>query len=88
MATVMSWGNSEGVKGRCDAKCHNATSPVCDCMCGGRYHGSGLVPGRTEEIQREHGEEILEAARRRADAEGWSLSEGEHFSEQLDLFRR
>lgn len=33
-------GNSEGER-RCDAKCHNAKEPGCDCICGGRYHGCG-----------------------------------------------
>ncbi len=28
--------------GRCDARCHDATEPVCDCCCGGRNHGKGL----------------------------------------------
>jgi hypothetical protein len=39
MATLIQWGNSEGIKGRCDAKCHNAKRPECECICGGRYHG-------------------------------------------------
>lgn len=28
--------------GRCDARCHEAVSPECDCCCGGRNHGRGL----------------------------------------------
>lgn len=73
MATVMSWGNSEGTKGRCDAKCHNAASSHCMCMCGGRYHGKGLEPGGVEETMREYGEEITEAANARAQAEGLEI---------------
>jgi hypothetical protein len=83
MTTVMSWGNSEGEKGRCDAKCHNATTPHCDCMCGGRYHGSG-ANGTFEEVRREHAAEILEAAKRQAASQGFSLAA---VLEQQDLFR-
>lgn len=39
MTTIMTWGNNDGIQGRCDAKCHNAINPHCDCMCGGRFHG-------------------------------------------------
>lgn len=28
--------------GRCDANCYEAVSPGCDCICGGRNHGTGL----------------------------------------------
>jgi hypothetical protein len=38
MATVLIIHNSDGSR-RCDAKCHDATEPECDCICGGRYHG-------------------------------------------------
>lgn len=72
MVTLMSWGNSEGTKGRCDAKCHNAKDPDCDCMCGGRYHG-GASDGTLSERVKQYGEEILEGARVRAAAEGWTL---------------
>lgn len=34
--------STEGKGGRCDAKCHDATSPDCDCVCGGVNHGVGL----------------------------------------------
>ena len=42
MATLISVHNSEGCVGRCDAKCYEATSPDCDCICGGANHGAGL----------------------------------------------
>ena len=32
--TLTSWGNSEGIQGRCDARCHNAQWAKCTC-CGG-----------------------------------------------------
>lgn len=37
--TLISAGNSNGVYGRCDARCHDAKNLKCDCICGGRYHG-------------------------------------------------
>ncbi len=40
-ATIMTAHNSEGCYGRCDARCHKAAHPDCDCICGGRYHGVG-----------------------------------------------
>ena len=42
MTTLIAVYNSSGVVGRCDAKCHNATHPDCDCVCGGANHGVGL----------------------------------------------
>ncbi len=41
MTTAIAVYNSEGCVGRCDARCHYATSPECDCICGGRLHGTG-----------------------------------------------
>ena len=41
MSTLISAHNSDGCIGRCDAKCHNATKPDCDCICGGVNHGVG-----------------------------------------------
>lgn len=41
MTTAIAVYNSEGCVGRCDAKCHNAAEPDCDCICGGRLHGTG-----------------------------------------------
>lgn len=47
MSTVYSCGNSDGQR-RCDAKCHNATHPECDCVCGGYLHGA-VTNGTMEE---------------------------------------
>ena len=33
--------NNTGVIGRCDAKCHNAVTEDCHCVCGGAFHGVG-----------------------------------------------
>lgn len=74
MATLMSWHNSDGCKGRCDAKCHNATQPECDCMCGGAYHGAGR-DGTLVEKQNEYGRKILEDARKRAATLGYKLDD-------------
>ncbi len=41
MTTAIAVYNSSGCVGRCDARCHDATSPDCDCICGGRLHGVG-----------------------------------------------
>lgn len=40
--TLISVYNSEGLVGRCDAKCYSASEPDCDCICGGRNHRAGL----------------------------------------------
>ena len=40
--TLITVGNSDGIVGRCDAKCYNAHHPDCDCICGGKNHGAGL----------------------------------------------
>lgn len=29
MTTLMQWGNSDGIKGRCDEKCHSASESAC-----------------------------------------------------------
>lgn len=40
MTTAIAVYNSDGCVGRCDARCHYASSPDCDCICGGRLHGT------------------------------------------------
>lgn len=42
MTTLIAAYSSNGCEGRCDAKCHNATNPECDCICGGMNHGVGV----------------------------------------------
>lgn len=56
--TLISVYNSDGCVGRCDSRCYNATSPDCDCICGGRNHGAGLE--RAQDNTREHARKILE----------------------------
>jgi hypothetical protein len=38
MTTLVAAYTSDGLVGRCDATCYDATQPVCGCICGGRYH--------------------------------------------------
>jgi hypothetical protein len=42
MATLIAVYNSDGCVGRCDAKCYEAFTSECDCVCGGLNHGAGL----------------------------------------------
>jgi hypothetical protein len=58
MTTLMTWGNSDGTKGRCDAKCYDAACPDCDCMCNGMNHGKGKKTAL--ENTRIHAEDLLE----------------------------
>lgn len=73
MSTLISWGNSEGTKGRCDAKCHGAKDPKCACMCGGRYHGKGVDSPALFEAVKDYGHEVLEAANAKAKELGLEL---------------
>jgi hypothetical protein len=73
MTTLMQWSKSEGIKGRCNSNCHHAEHPDCVCMCGGRYHGKARTPGALEAAVAETWEDVVAAARRRAQAEGFEL---------------
>ncbi len=86
MATLMQWGNSEGIKGRCDDKCHAAKEPDCQCMCGGRFHGAHNRSGGLEAAKREYLDEVVETAKARAKAEGMDLQFVEQHLRQLGLF--
>ena len=64
MTTVLVVYNSDGIVGRCDAKCHYAATPDCDCVCAGRNHAKGTA--KAIENTRQHaaaliGEDALEA---------------------------
>lgn len=41
MATLIAAYTSSGCIGRCDAKCYEAVTPHCECICGGLNHGVG-----------------------------------------------
>lgn len=58
MTTLIEIRTSSGIVGRCDAKCHDAEHPQCDCICGGKNHGAGLEQAR--ENTRELGEQWIE----------------------------
>jgi len=68
MTTLISAHNSSGCIGRCDAKCHEATGPECNCICGGKNHGVGAkkaIENATAEwrewidtYQRQHDEKL------------------------------
>lgn len=51
--------NSDGVVGRCDAKCYTAKTPKCECICGGMNHGAG--ESNAIDNTREYAEEWIEA---------------------------
>lgn len=42
MTTLIAIYHEKELLGRCDARCYDATSPDCDCVCGGKNHGVGL----------------------------------------------
>ena len=48
MVALITMFSSAGVIGRCDAKCYDARTPECDCICGGANHGKGLSVGRSQ----------------------------------------
>jgi len=85
------WGDSDGVKERCDGNCHKAVTSSCNCMCGGRFHGRALGPGGMDQAIRELCEKAPQAAAERAAGEGLAVKvEGcEHLQSetlQLDFF--
>jgi hypothetical protein len=40
--TILEVRNANGVVGRCDSRCYDATHEDCDCICGGVNHSIGL----------------------------------------------
>jgi hypothetical protein len=44
--TLIAVYTSDGCVGRCDARCYNATSSSCDCICRGMNHAKGLTVAR------------------------------------------
>ena len=57
--TLMAVSTSDGCVGRRDARCYNAHSPDCGCICGGANHGAGLA--RTVDNTRETFEQWIGA---------------------------
>ncbi|MGD0263750.1 MAG: hypothetical protein ABSD47_02200 [Candidatus Methylomirabilota bacterium] len=58
MTTLIIYGSSEGER-RCDARCHSAEGPECDCICSGRFHGKANTPGALEQAKEEFKDQIL-----------------------------
>lgn len=89
MTTLMQWGNSEGIQGRCDSKCHEAKYPECDCMCGGAFHGRAHSPGGLQQAVEEYWEPVFAAAKQEAAARGMIISGTPGATRQMEfLFRR
>lgn len=59
MATLIAVYNSEGLVGRCDARCYNADGGRCECICGGANHGKGHAKA-AENVARQ-AREMIEA---------------------------
>ncbi|MCI0575719.1 MAG: hypothetical protein L0331_05865 [Chloroflexi bacterium] len=57
--------NSEGLVGRCDAKCYEAKHAGCVCVCGGANHGAGL--NKAMDNTREMAQEWIEEYARQND---------------------
>ncbi len=73
MATIMSWGNNEGTKGRCDGRCHSAKHPKCKCMCGGKFHGSAHQPGGVRQALEDYWDDVVSEAAKKAEEQGLIL---------------
>jgi hypothetical protein len=43
MSTLIELRDNGHAAMKCAAKCYNAKSKVCDCICGGLNHGVGLT---------------------------------------------
>ena len=41
MATLIAVYTSEGLVGRCDARCYDSKTGTCTCVCGGVNHKAG-----------------------------------------------
>lgn len=57
MTTLIRTGNGSGKKGRCDARCYEAITPICQCCCGGMNHGVGLR--KAAQNTQDHAEQLL-----------------------------
>jgi hypothetical protein len=85
VTTAIAVYNSEGCVGRCDAKCHYAAEPECDCICGGALHGWGSA---AQDVLRDLvvGDELVRAFEQRAGLEpgtAWATAQPPLFDEVL-----
>jgi len=81
MTTIYSVYNSNGCVGRCDAKCHEAEGPECECVCGGAFHGVGT------KIAKEHRFDItIDDLKKNCESLGIENPRIKILAEQLELF--
>ncbi len=73
MTTIMTWGNSSGTRGRCDAKCHNAKHDKCKCMCGGKFHGASHHAGGIEQAVKDRWDDAMKIAEQNAQSRGMEI---------------
>jgi hypothetical protein len=71
MVTLIAVYNSEGLVGRCDARCYQGSDERCECICGGSNHGAGLA--RAVDNTRERAEQWIEQAKRKNEISGFDL---------------
>jgi hypothetical protein len=83
MTTLIAVYNSEGLVGRCDAHCHDATTPECRCVCGGMNHGAGQA--KAIENTRAYVEQMVEDYAKRNGLTQYQAEVGAAVS-QLALF--
>ena len=57
MTTLIAVYSLEKCEGRCDARCYDATTPGCFCVCGGMNHGVGEKQACAN--TRQHAEEMF-----------------------------
>lgn len=84
MATLIAVYNSEGCVGRCDAKCYDAQSAECDCICGGANHGTGL--DKAVENTRDRVEDWLQEYAKEKGLENYRTVLNSNLVDQLNLF--
>lgn len=75
MTTAIAVYDSDGCVGRCDARCHNATSSECDCICGGRLHGVGAHRAIEENTRQWLGDELTDELKAFAERNGLDAAE-------------
>jgi hypothetical protein len=56
----------------CDAKCYNAKSPICDCICNGLNHGIGL-PAAIDRTRRDGARYVAQYVADHPFAARWKL---------------
>jgi len=71
MATLIIVSTAGGHKQRCGANCYNATTPQCDCICGGLNHGVGLQQAQTN--TQHHVRRIIERLDNDPNIKNWQI---------------